>query len=193
MSAPSGQPQPGLLQFVAIALVFLLPLGLASWLYYGGSALQPGERTNHGTILEPLVNLRDALPNSRVGALSQDHWLLIYADNGACEASCRDALYRLRQSRLMLGKDMSRVERVFLHGDTAPDRVFLEEQHSGLIAIKDEDWSGLLADSRPRHLAAGGLFLVDPLGNLVLYFAPEIVPGDMVDDIEHLLDLSQIG
>lgn len=193
MSTQSGEPQPGIKQFVVVALVFLLPLVLASWLYYGGSALQPEGQTNHGALLEPIVNLRDALPNSRSGVLSEGHWLLIYPHDGACDDACRDALYRLRQSRLMLGKDMSRVKRVFLHGATAPDKVFLEERHPGLVAIEDTEWSALLDDRRPEHLAPGGLFLVDPLGFLVMYFAPDVVPGDMVDDIEHLLDLSQIG
>lgn len=193
MSGSSGRPSAGPLQLVLLALLFVLPLIIATWLYYGGRALQPGGQTNHGVILEPIVNLRDALPNSRANALSEGHWLLIYANDGECETSCRDALYRLRQSRLMLGKDMSRVTRVFLHGHTAPDRVFLEQQHPGLRVVEDREWSELLAEKLPERVAADGFFLVDPLGNLVMYFAPDIVPGDMVDDIEHLLDLSQIG
>jgi hypothetical protein len=177
---------------VLLALLFLLPLVFATWLYYGGRVLQPEGQTNHGEILEPIVNLAEALPGSRAAALSDGSWLLVYANSGDCNTSCRDALYTLRQSRLMLGKDMSRVQRVFLHGPVAPDRVFLE-QHPGLLLVEDREWSRLLAERKPGHLAPGGFFLVDPLGNLVMYFAPDIVPGDMVDDIEHLLDLSQIG
>jgi hypothetical protein len=42
-------------------------------------------------------------------------------------------------------------------------------------------------------LPAGGYYLVDPLGNLVMYFRPDLDPSDMVDDIKHLLRLSRIG
>jgi hypothetical protein len=102
-------------------------------------------------------------------------------------------LYTLRQSRLMLGNDMRRLVRVFLRGELAPDRVFIEGRHPGLQVIVDPGFGDLLAARRPQRLPAGGFFLVDPLGNLVMYFPPDIDPGDMVDDIQHLLDLSRIG
>jgi hypothetical protein len=97
----------------------------------------------------------------------------------------------------MLGNDMHRLIRVFLHGELAPDRVFADEfiaeHHPGLQIIGDQDFGELLAASRPPQLPAGGFFLVDPLGNLVMYFPPNLDPRDMVEDIRHLLDLSRIG
>jgi hypothetical protein len=80
-----------------------------------------------------------------------------------------------------------------LHGDTAPDTVFLANEHSGLIALQNSELSDLLMNKRPTEQPAGGYFLADPLGNLVIYFRPDIDPGDMVEDIEHLLKLSRIG
>ncbi|HEX6259780.1 MAG TPA: hypothetical protein VFZ51_03935 [Woeseiaceae bacterium] len=182
----------GWLQILLIALLFGVPLVLAAWLYYGGS-LHPAGRTNHGAILEPIVNLQESLPGSPAAVLSGDHWLLLYANESECGEECRDALYVLRQSRLMLGNDMHRLQRVFLHGELAPDRVFIEEQHPGLRLLLDPAFGDLLAARRPQQLPTGGFFLVDPLGNLVMYFPPDIDPGDMVDDIQHLLDLSRIG
>ncbi|HEX2138349.1 MAG TPA: hypothetical protein VHG33_01420 [Woeseiaceae bacterium] len=193
MSGESDRLPPGLVQLLLLAAVFFLPLLVASWIYYSGGAMAPEGRTNHGAILEPIVNARERLPNSQAAALSADHWLLVYADEGRCEDACFEALFRLRQSRLMLGPDMDRVQRVFLHGRMAPDRVFLEEQHPGLAALRDPELARLLAEKRPEGLRPGGLFLIDPLGNLVMYFSPDIAPGDMVDDIEHLLDVSRIG
>ncbi len=186
-----GLPR-GLLPFLLIASVFLVPLLLASWMYYGGS-LVPESRTNHGAILEPIINVRERLPNSDAAAMSEEHWLLVYINASACEDTCREMLYRMRQSRLMLGQDMDRLQRVFLHGEEPPDRVFLEGQHAGLAALQDGGLARLLAEKRPAELPPGGLFLIDPLGNLVMYFSPDIVPGDMVEDIEHLLEVSRIG
>jgi len=186
----------GRLQPVLLGLLFAVPLILAAWLYYD-DALRPAGRSNHGAILEPIVSLQDVVPESPAVLLSRDHWLLVYGYDGECEAECRDALYTLRQSRLMLGNDMHRLIRVFLHGELAPDRVFLEEfiaeHHPGLRIIGDQDFRELLAASRPPQLPAGGFFLVDPLGNLVMYFPPDLDPRDMVEDIQHLLDLSRIG
>ena len=192
MTDDARKGMPGWLQIGLIAVLFGGPLILAAWLYYDGS-LRPAGRTNHGAILDPIVNLQESMPNSAAAELSEDHWLLVYANEDACGAECREALYTLRQSRLMLGNDMQRLLRVFLRGPAAPDRVFIEEQHPGLSIIEDRNLSELLEARRPQGMLAGGFFLVDPLGNLVMYFPPDIDPGDMVDDIQHLLDLSRIG
>ncbi len=93
----------------------------------------------------------------------------------------------------MLGKDMPRVVRVFLHGDSAPDTVSLAQQHAGPITISDKDLGALLEEKRSAELQAGGCYLIDPLGNLVMYFLPGLNPKDMVADIKHLLKLSHIG
>lgn len=193
MSAGRGRGAPGLNHFLLLALVFLLPLAIAFWLYFGGSSLVPEDRTNHGVILEPIVNLEEALPGSPIASLSEDEWLLIFVHAGPCAAECRETLVRLRQSRLMLGQEMDRVRRVFLHGPAAPDRVLLEREHPGLTALEDAEAAALITGKRPQELTPGGLYLVDPLGNLVMYFSPDIAPGEMVDDIKHLLKLSQIG
>lgn len=181
------------LPLILIAAVFFGPLLVAAWLYYGGYFAETLGRSNHGALLEPIVNLRDEIPEAPLHAHNEGSWVLLYADADACSDACRDALYTIRQSRKMLGKEMTRIRRVFLHGGTPPDTVFLAAEHPGLITIEDASLSGLLENKRPAELPAGGYFLIDPLGNLVLYFRPDIEPSDMVDDIKHLLKLSRIG
>ena len=183
----------GRLQLTLIALVFFGPLILAAWLYFSGEGLRPEGRTNHGALLEPIVNLGELLPDSPLHAHNDSHWLLIYSTDAACDEACELALYTLRQSRLMLGKEMERLRRVFLHGESAPDTVLLAEQHAGLITLRDSGLSDLLENKKPASLSAGGFYLVDPLGNLVMYFRPDLDPSEMVEDIERLLEHSRIG
>ena len=183
----------GRLQLLFLSLVFFGPLILATWMYFSGSGFQPEGRTNHGQLLDPLISTAEALPDASIHEHNEGHWLLVYANSADCDAACEFALLTLRQSRLMLGREMDRLRRVFLHGDTAPDTVFLANEHAGLITLQDEDLSALLENSRPPNLAAGGYFLIDPLGNLVMYFRPDLDPSDMVEDIDHLLELSRIG
>ena len=180
-------------QLLLVMLVFAGPLILAVWLYYGGASWQPTTRSNHGALLEPIINLTDEIPGSDVESLGERHWLLVYTNPAACDESCEQALFRMRQTRAMLGNEMSRVRRLFLHGSEAPDRVLVEEQHAGLITTRDRGLAELLERKRPAQLAQGGIYLIDPLTNLVMYFAPGIDPRDMVDDLKHLLELSRIG
>ncbi len=183
----------GRVQLLLVAAVFIGPLAVAAWLYFAGQEMAPESRTNSGALLEPIVNIGELLPASPLLASGDGRWVLLYANEGACEEACEFSLYTLRQSRLMLGKEMDRLLRVFLHGDTAPDTVLLAEEHAGLITLQDSDLKDLLDNKKPANLDTGGYYLVDPLGNLVLYFHPNIDPGAMVEDIKHLLELSRIG
>lgn len=183
----------GRIQLFLISLVFFGPLILATWLYFSGGGFGPEGRTNHGQLLEPIVNVGEALPGASIHVHNDGHWLLVYSNSGPCEEACEYALFTLRQSRLMLGKEMDRLLRVFLHGNTPPDTVFIAKEHAGLITLRDSSLSGLLDNKRPAELTAGGYFLIDPLGNLVMYFRPDIDPSEMVEDIKRLLKLSRIG
>ena len=179
-------------QMLLIASVFFGPLAVATWMYYSGG-LQPTGRTNHGVLLEPIVNIAEEIPESELTKQADGYWVLLYSDDEECMEPCKEALYTIRQSRKMLGKEMERLKRVFLHGETSPDTVFLAAEHAGLVTLRDGDLLRLLNNKKPATSAAGGYFLLDPLGNLVMYFEPEIDPSEMVEDIKRLLKLSQIG
>jgi hypothetical protein len=176
-----------------IALVFFGPLLVAAWLYFGGEGLQPAGRTNHGVLLEPVVNLGESLPNSALDTLQEDKWLLLLNEPGTCATECRQGLYAMRQMRLMLGKEMDRLARLLLHGETAPDTVFLADEHQGLMTLRDKALGDYLAIKKPAAAKTGGYYLIDPHGNLVMYFPPDLAPGDIVSDQKRLLKLSRIG
>lgn len=179
-------------QLFLIALVFFGPLLVAAWMYYGGHFGAAGA-SNNGALLEPITNLPEVLPDSEVLEKGHGSWLLIYANAADCGDSCRDALYTMRQGRQMLGKEQNRLLRVFLHGDTPPDTVFIAREHQGLITTQEAGLDRLLTNKKPDELPNGGYYLVDPLGNLVMYFRPDMNPSEMVDDIKRLLKLSRIG
>ena len=181
------------LHLVLIAAVFFGPLLLAAWLYYSGYFVQPDARANNGTLLEPIVNLEDALPASALHDVSDDKWQLLYASAGPCEDACREGLYTIRQIRLMLGREMDRVGRIFLHDDSPLDTLFLDSEHQGLTTLEEPALKAFLDSKTPAGLDDGGYYLIDPQGNLVLYFEPGLDPRDIVDDIKRLLKLSRIG
>lgn len=191
MSDP--ERRSGRLQLLTIAAAFLGPLLLAVWLYVGDGALQPQSRANNGALLEPVINLQEVLPESPLHAQHDGRWLLLFSVPGECDDKCIDGLHAIRQLRLMLGQEMDRVARIFLRGDSPVDTVFLADQHKGLITLQDMTLSELLDEKKPDDLTAGGYYLIDPQGNLVMYFKPGLAPREVVDDIKRLLKLSRIG
>jgi hypothetical protein len=185
----------------ALGALFLLPLVVAFLTYYG-TAWRPAGRVNHGLLITPARPLPAlALPRVPLGGVSaaepqpalRGSWSLVYVGDGACDAACRHALYVMRQTRLALNNDMTRVERVFLvNGGGA--RELLAREHAGLIVL---DAASPAAQALVREFPAPGrehtLFVVDPLGNLMMSYDARQDPHGLLEDLKKLLRLSHIG
>jgi hypothetical protein len=199
----------------ALAALFLLPLVLAFYTYYA-TGWRPAAHTNHGTLITPPRRLPE-LPLPRVSleatvsgggasgtasapeptpapALFRRRWSLVYVGPGGCDAACRDALYVMRQTRLSLNTDMTRLERVFLVTGDCCNREFLAREHSGLVVVDASGAAGeQLLQQFPRMEREHTLFIVDPLGNLMMSYDARTDPRGLRDDLKKLLRLSQIG
>jgi hypothetical protein len=184
MSAPGRGSRA---QIWIVLGVFLVPLALAFLMYYGG-LWRPAGSTAHGELISP--------PRPLAGDLWRDKWTLVYAGDGRCDGHCRAALVLMRQTRLALNADMSRVQRVFLATGNCCDRTYLDEQHPGLIVALADDAAGaaLLAALPDPQPDAGYIYIVDPLGNLMMRHSPATPPEKgLLEDLRKLLKLSHIG
>jgi len=180
-TSPQALRARNLRTVAALAALFLAPLALSFWMYYG-KGWHPAGRTNHGELFEPARPLPDA-------AQFGGKWSLVYIAAGSCDADCRNALYVMRQTHLSLNQQMSRVSRVFLATDPCCDREFLQREHPGLTIVPTAaDPQGF-----PAHDRATSLFIVDPLGNLVMRYDVRGNPKGLLEDLKKLLQLSHIG
>lgn len=173
----------------ALAALFVLPLALSFWMYYGG-AWRPVGHSNHGELIDPAR----PLPQAHLPVLFRDKWTLVYVGDGACDADCRRALLLMRQVRLALNNDMTRVDRVLLATGNCCDRAFLAREHAGLSAFdaSGEPARPLIAQF-PATDREHSLFIVDPLGNLLMRYDARWDPKGLLDDLKKLLKLSHIG
>ncbi len=181
-----------------LAGLFLLPLLASFWMYYG-TDWRPASRVNHGELITPArplpqVNLPVVLGTPGRGTLFRHRWTLVYVGSGTCEESCRHSLYVMRQARLALNNEMARVERVFLATSDCCDRAFLTQEHSRIVVV---DASGAdlraLLSTFPEDERQNSLFIVDPLGNLMMRFDTRQDPKGLLQDLQKLLRLSSIG
>ncbi|HEY1898228.1 MAG TPA: hypothetical protein VGG49_00370 [Steroidobacteraceae bacterium] len=182
---------------LALAGLFLLPLLLSFWLYYG-LHWRPHEMSNHGELIEPVRPLPDVtLPDSAGSAqrhIFQRHWTLVYVGNGACDANCHTTLFFMRQTRLSLNNEMDRVQRVFLATADCCDRDFLAAVHPGLRVLDASQAAARPLLARfPAGERAQSLYIVDPLGNLVMRYDARLPPEGLLADLKKLLRLSNIG
>jgi cytochrome oxidase Cu insertion factor (SCO1/SenC/PrrC family) len=185
---------------VVLALLFFAPLGLAFYLYYGHGAWHPGGRVNAGELVEPARPL-PALALPLLGSGNTDpnflkgKWTLLYVGFGRCTESCRTRLHDTRQVRLALDRDMNRVQRVFIADADCCDAQFLHEQHPDLITIRAGEAASPLLALLPGQGSANAprVYLIDPLGNLMMSYAGDAAPKGILDDMKRLLRLSSIG
>jgi hypothetical protein len=194
----------------ALAALFLLPLVLAFFTYYG-TDWRPSAHLNHGRLISPArplpavalprVSLETSTPGMTPGItpsattpFRSHHWSLVYIGGGDCDASCRETLYFMRQTRLGLNSDMTRVERVFLVSRDCCNRSFLAHEHAGLVVLDASapPAEGLLASFPPEE-REHTLYVVDPLGNLLMSYDARDNPHGLLEDLKKLLRLSHIG
>jgi hypothetical protein len=193
---------------IGLALLFFGPLGLAFYLYYGHGTWHPGARVNAGELIQPARPLPSlALPLWESGTTDPNflkgRWTFLYVTSGPCAEACRTRLYDTRQVRLALDRDMNRVQRVFIAGGDCCDAQLLHE-HPDLITIRASAAAApllTLLPGRDGETSAGGpsaveaprVYLIDPLGNLMMSYAADAKPKGMLEDMKRLLRLSSIG
>jgi cytochrome oxidase Cu insertion factor (SCO1/SenC/PrrC family) len=115
-------------------------------------------------------------------------WILLAGDSGGCAAACERKLYATRQARTMQGRDQDRLVRAWLFtGDAMPAPEFLA-QHPGLVVARVP--AGALAALPGGERA---IYLIDPLGNLVLRFPGDPDINGIAKDLSRLLRASRIG
>jgi hypothetical protein len=98
----------------------------------------------------------------------------------------------MRQTRVLLAQDMDRVQRVFVAEQNCCNLSFLHTEHPGLALLTPLDAAAWLAEF-PRTDTAHSLYVVDPLGNLMMRFDARQNPKGLLTDLQKLLKLSHIG
>jgi hypothetical protein len=124
-------------------------------------------------------------------------WTLLYLGAGSCSAGCRTDLYNTRQVRAALGADRERVQRVFLAEGACCDLEWLHAQQPDLITVQASaaatSLTAILEHAGHRPAAADRVYLIDPLGNLMMCYAVDARPKGMLEDLKKLLRLSHVG
>jgi cytochrome oxidase Cu insertion factor (SCO1/SenC/PrrC family) len=171
-----------------IALVTLAPVVASYVAYYW---FPRDARANYGELLPTrpapdVAGRKDGAPFTLRDVAGK--WVLAVAAPASCDAACAQALYATRQARTIQNREMERVTRVwFVTGAADPDPALLA-QHPDLAVVRTDG----------AALAAWGagserIYLLDPLGNLVLAYPRDPDIKAMARDLTRLLKASRIG
>lgn len=191
-----------------ILAICLAPVVFALLAYYVPAlGLRPQEASNYGTLIQPQRPMPDAaaLPLTTLDGKPFDlsslrgKWLLLSADEGACPESCVTKLFILRNSHASQGKNVERLARVWFVTDNAPVPEQIAQAYTGTNMLR-ADPEKLAAYLAPKASAAqrqaalkAPMWIIDPLGNLMLEFPANADPTSVRDDIRKLIRNSRIG
>lgn len=180
-------------KFLMLVGVFVVPVALAYLAYFGW---RPAAHSNYGELLKaaPLQHTQGAGLDGQPFRLDdlQGKWVMVHVGPAECGADCAKQLYLMRQTRITQGKGQYRIERLWVLTDAAtPDAALLQE-HPGLQVWRPEIAS--FAEQFPAgYNRAGHIYLIDPLGNLMLRFPESPDPKGIMKDLKLLLKASQVG
>ena len=190
-------PLRGRLTLVALFAIFFLPILLAWVLNIRLPGWLPSGQSNHGNLIEPAMRFETSqLIGADGRSLGEDalngKWTLLYIEPTECLDACQRAVYRMRQSRYAMGKDMERVQRLVVSPLSRVDdteKKLRGDDPSLAVAAAAQQWI-----DRPWPGGnAAEIYLVDPQGYLVLWYRPDADPGGLIKDLKRLLKISKIG
>lgn len=190
------------LLLVAVALICIIPF-FAAWLSYKNSEWVTRSTTNYGELISPAVKIErtsfiglDDFSTKHADEI-KGRWVmmqLISIDSDVVDRA--DLLHKTRQIRLMLNKDLMRVRRIVVVSHNiaknmaeswwSDDATVLRFKPRTLLF---DQLSGIIG----QPLEPGMLFLMDPLGNLMMWYKPGYDPYGVAKDMTNLLRVSQIG
>lgn len=180
-------------KFLLLIGVFVVPV-IAAWIAYFG--WRPAAHSNYGTLLNvtPLAHTAGVSVDGQPYDLAalRGKWVMVHLGGGRCDAACRQQLYLMRQTRIAQGKAQSRIERLWVVDDTAQPDASLLAEHPGLLVWRPAD-AAFVAQFPAGAARASHIYLLDPLGNLMLRFPADPDPKRMMKDLKLLLKASQIG
>lgn len=191
--------------FWLLLLVCLAPV-LASYVTF--YVIKPEKRNNYGAIIDARTHeVPAALAATTLDGRPQPldtfkgKWVLLLAAPADCDDTCKRQLFAMRQLRTMQGKEMDRIERVWLVTDRQPLETMTIREFDGthMLRADAQAVAGWLPVDAGTTLV-DHIYVIDPLGHLMMAFPKDPDPSRTYDhmkkvsrDINKLLKASSIG
>lgn len=175
--------------------VCLAPV-VASYLAY--YVFPPSGRTNYGTLIEPQRPMQGfAARDERGEPVSfealKGSWVVVLLAPAQCDAACAHRLWIMRQVRTATGKERERVQRLWLITNEGAVSAELDSEYEGTIHWRASEQAIAAVLGVDAQEAREHLWLVDPMGHLMMRWPREVDPSRMKDDLLRVLRASRVG
>jgi hypothetical protein len=191
------------LTIILIVVLFTSPLLLSWYVFNYTDFLEMRGMSNHGDLIDPPrplgdIALIDPLNDEREDSLF-GKWTLAYVAR-TCDDQCMENVYRMRQIHIAMDKHSLRVQKALLLTEQSIAELkekMIDFRGQQVIDTKEINANELLKqfqlDEFDNAIKANRIYIIDPLGNLMMSFKPETNPRDIYKDLKKLLRGSRIG
>jgi hypothetical protein len=195
---------------IIILLMSLAPL-VAALIVYFIPELRPEGSAAYGELVQPqrpMPNAKD-LPLTTLDGKPFDlgslkgKWIMMAADGAACPEACARKLYIIRNTHASQGKHVERLARVWFITDDAPVPEKVLEAYKGAVMVRVNPVvlqqfllggaAGSVTPEQARQGLSTPIWVIDPLGNLMLQYPAVADPEMFRKDIRMLIKSSRIG
>lgn len=200
MSQEIKQQRKGRRMLVFLVALFALPILVVLAMYQ--LDYRPGG-SSHGELIAPPKTLQlppvQDLHGKAFGAEQwKAKWNVVYIAASGCAAECQKQIHLLRQIHVSLNKEIDRVQRILLVPAVTgqAELAAIQQRYPDLVVLTGHEAAALAQQfALPGHPAgtAGRVYLVDPLGNLMMSYPPGYDPKGLREDMTRLLKYSWVG
>lgn len=197
VSQRSQERNPYTPWFVVIA--FVAPVVIAYGLYF--FEVTPPSYSNYGELITPVIDIND-LELSRSGKLvdreevTQGKWNMVFFSKSSCDVDCNTVLHNMRQINIAAGKNAHRVQRLIVHLENADlnfDELIQKEYPDAFRLEGNRDLIDAVFERNSIRRDANEIYILDPLGNIMMRFRNDQGPKEILHDLKRLLKASRIG
>lgn len=182
--------------FYLLILVFTLPFLTAVTLHL--LDLRPSGKS-YGNLVQPPKSLQIPTINNLQGQAFKPVqwnkiWSVVMVDSTNCAAPCQAQVHMLKQVHTSLNKEIKRVQRVLLVPTDAEATTLavLHKQYPDLIILTGVD-AETVKFTQTIQQTVGSVYLVDPMGNLMMSYPEKFDPKGLRSDLTRLLKNSWAG
>jgi hypothetical protein len=182
-----SQRRRGRLQLILILAIVIGPMILASAMYQWRFWV-PETRSYHGE----LIGTGQTRADLGIAGADEQRWQLLVTVPGACDEGCKELIFLARQVHIGLNRDVSRAAHGLATAQPLTDDydAQLRREYPQLSRYALEP--GAYAKTA-SEVDGAQLWIVDPHGNLVLRYDATSKGKAILNDLRHLLKISQIG
>jgi len=185
--------------FLWLIAVFVTPVLLSTLLFFNVDTWEINKGSvNYGTLIQPAFPAKtyDLMQGDKQAVRESTlakKWTMLYIQQDACDAPCLDRLLLMKQVRLLMNEQMRRVRTVFVSNKNSTSNVSKKENPDLVLAQIDKAQPSEFLKQYPE-LGKAPVYLLDPLGNLMMYY-PQKHPNvkKVIKDLQKLLKYSHLG